>query len=268
MSVHNDWLASRKEQVVFLLTLLCSAGFLLSNDSVQVHTLRSWMFAGFGIFLDKIAVINRYDELYEENRRLRERTVELMLQNSRLREAELENNRLHDLLDFKNKSSFDLVPAKIIGKQQTGLIRTIVIAAGSRDNVVKNQAVVTADGLVGKVYNTGSSISNVQLLFDRNYRVSAMVQRSRALGIMRVNGYGRLELAEVPKHSDIVTGDLVITSGLSLTYPSGLRIGKVSEIVKEQPGMFMRVVLQPVVDTSKLEEVFVIRNVGPEITVP
>jgi rod shape-determining protein MreC len=134
------------------------------------------------------------------------------------------------------------------------------VSAGRVDSVKKNMAVVTADGLVGKVFSVAGKLSNVQLLLDRNYRVSAMIQRSRTLGIIRIAGNNRLELAEIPKRSDIEVGDRVVTSGLSLTYPNGLDIGRVARIDNDEQGMFMKVLVEPAVDFSRLEEVFIIRQ--------
>ena len=121
-------------------------------------------------------------------------------------------------------------------------------------------AVVTAQGLAGKVLQVGNNHSTAELLLDRNFRVSALVQRSRVSGIVKWIEGESVVLSQVPKRSDVKIEDQVITSGLSLIFPGGLKIGKVTSVEEEEKGMFMTITLKPAVDFTKLEEVFVIRN--------
>jgi len=182
-----------------------------------------------------------------------------MLAYSRVKEAQYENQRLRQLLGFKAKSSEKLVPAKVIGRNENGFIHSILLNAGSNEGLKKDMAVVTAQGLVGKIFRIGKEEATAQLLLDHNFRVSAIVQRNRVTGIVEWQRTNQVTLAAVPKRSDIKVGDKIVTSGLSTIFPGGLEIGAVAQIDKKQPGMFLNIVIQPSVDFSRLEEVFIVQ---------
>lgn len=255
----SEWFVHRKEYLTLLAAIILSLSLIFSNDDLQIQTVKAWTFGGFGYILDKIAVLRRYDAVYEENQWLREKSAELMLENSRLKEAMIENQRLRQLLGFKSKSQLDLIAAKVVGKDKNGFVNSIFLAAGSVDSLEKNMAVVTAQGLAGKIYNVSRYNSTAQLLLDRNFRVSAMIQRSRVTGIIKWHQGDHLMLAEVPRRSDVTAGDTVITSGLSTIFPGGLEIGRVLRVDEDIQGMFMSIFVKPTVDFTKLEEVFIIR---------
>jgi len=234
---------------------------IFSNNNPQVQNVRGWAVDGFGFFLNKVSAIKSYTKLYEKNRWLSHQNANLMLENSRLREKALENERLKNLLHFKSESQFDLVVGKIIGKDQNGFINSVVLDIGKTDGVSKNMAVVTAQGLAGKIYSVGNKSSIAHLMLDRNFRVGAIVQRTRTPGIIRWFHTGReLILGEVPKRSDVAVGDTIVTSGISRIFPGGLTIGKVKSISDEKLGMFMSIVVEPAVDFLRLEEVFVVKS--------
>jgi rod shape-determining protein MreC len=256
----NEWVINRRDLFTLLAAILFSIGLLLSNDGLQIQTIQSWTLDGFGFFLEKVSFLSEVNAVREENEVLRRNNTELLLSNSRLKEALAENLRLRELLDFKETSRLELIPAKVIGKANNGFINSIVLASGSADSIHKNMAVVTAQGLVGKIFSVSERHATTQVLLDRNFRVSAMVQRSRVNGIIKWHEGSRVILAEVPKRSDVAAGDTVVTSGLSFIFPGGLLIGKVLSCVENEPSMFMEIVVEPAVDFSRLEEVFVIRS--------
>ena len=256
----NEWVLLRRDTLAFALAMIVSVALLLSNDNSQVRALRVWTLDGFGFLLDRLGTFKRLEHLEAENRALRRRNAELMLETARLYEAGLENERLRRMLAFKAESELSLVPAKVVGHQNNGLINAMLIGAGERDGVHKDQAVVTAEGLVGRVFAVGKHYATTQLLLDRNFRASAMVQRSRVNGIVRWQGGDHVVLGEVPRRSDVQVGDRVVTSGLSTIFPAGLEIGTVIRSADQENGMFMDIEVRPSVDFSKLEEVFVIQT--------
>lgn len=256
----HAWFIYRKEYVTFLGAVLFSLFLIFTNDTIQLQTVRAWTFEGFGLLLDKLTFFREIKSLYEENRWLRQKNTELMLDNSRLMEAWLENQRLRQMLAFKSESQLDLTPAKVIGKGGNEFIHSVFLSVGSLDGVRKNMPVVTARGLVGKIYSEGPHYATAQLLLDRNFKVSAMIQRSRVTGIINWYGGNQIILAGVPKRSDVKVGDAVVTSGYSSIFPGGLKIGLVTQITEEAQDMFMKIIVKPVVDFTMLEELFVIKN--------
>lgn len=256
----HEWFVYRKEYLTFLSALIFSLVLIFANNRPQIQTVKTWTLDGFGYLLENVSILNQMISIYEENNWLRQKNAELMLENSKLKEALLENQRLRQMLAFKSESQLDLIPAKVIGKESNGFINSIFVAIGRTEGVQRNMAVVTAQGLVGKIFDVAQHRSTAQLLLDRNFRVSAMVQRSRITGIIRWHEGNQVILAEVPKRSDVIAGDVVVTSGYSTMFPGGLKIGDVIHIKENVEGMFMYILVQPVVDFNKLEEVFVIRT--------
>lgn len=202
----------------------------------------------------------RYARNEEKSRFLLTENVKLALDNMRLREAAWENVRLREALAFRRSDGAKgVIPAEVIGRDPDQIYDTIVINVGVDRGISKDLPVVTAEGLVGHVTQVGESDSVVQLLMRS--RVSALVQSTRAQGIVSwVDGH-RFRLRFVEASSLVREGDRVVSSGLGGRYPKGIPIGVVVEVnqVKRDP-VFQQVFLESSVAFPDLEEVFVIRK--------
>lgn len=201
-------------------------------------------------------------DLRYQNEVLREQNLRLSLELVELRESKLENERLRGLLNFKeaNASVGDYFAAKVIARDPDRITNTILIDIGRVDGVAERMPVVTADGLVGRVLEVHPWTAVVQLLMDRNCRVSAIIQRrSRTQGIVMVED-GTFYLSHVPLRSEVEEGDVVVSSGLGGIFPGGLLVGTVTELGDEEVGLFREVILTPGVNFSNLEEVFVLKE--------
>ncbi|MBC7185955.1 MAG: rod shape-determining protein MreC [Calditrichaeota bacterium] len=207
-----------------------------------------------------VAAIEQWVKLGRENTELRRINAQLVLDNAILAEARAENERLRALLGFTTQAPLDYVPARVIGTSTQGFVNCVILDVGSGKGLRKNMPVVCAEGLVGKLYTVGRDQSLAQLLTDRNARVSARVQRSRVTGIVRSVHANLFLLEQVPKRADVRVGDVVVTSGLTPMFPAGLKIGTVSAVSEEAPGLFMTISLLPAADFSRLEELLVVRS--------
>lgn len=197
-----------------------------------------------------------------ENRVLREQNMRLSLELLKLREARLENKRLHDLLVFRSShaDADAYFAAKVIARNPGRIANTVLIDAGERQGVLARMPVVTSDGLVGRVLEAHGETAVVQLLLDRNCRISAVVQReTRTQGIVLCED-GVFYLTNVPVRSDIEVGDLVVSSGLGEVFPEGLYVGRVARLGEEGQELFREVILTPGVEFASLEEVFVLKK--------
>jgi rod shape-determining protein MreC len=250
-----------KEYVLFSLFVAGSIGLLAVNDSPQIRAVRSGAILALGGIQDAIHIIPNYFDLRRENRALRELNLTLMDEVSRLREARLENIRLRQAVGLPRQPDRSYIAADIVGKTTALLRNTITLNVGDRDGVTVNMPVVSERGLVGKIVATSSHYSVGQILFNRDLRISAKIQRSRVDGIVRWDGGRSMTLQNVVKTADVQAGDLVITSGYSSTYPGGLPIGIVSSARLQSESLFQTVELTPVVDFTRLEEVFVVATV-------
>lgn len=208
--------------------------------------------------------------LRAENRQLREQVDSLIYQVTLLREIEIENESLRELLDLKEKSpdifgpDADLLATQVIGRDPNNLLRYLMIDRGSKDGVQVGMSVITARGLVGQVREVGTNSAKVVLLTDPSSAVNALVQRSRATGIVEGQTGPNLVMRYLPQSGEVAQpGDLVLTSGLGGQFPRRLLIGEIAEVRQSDVEMFQEARLVPAVDYDHLEMVFVVRHFTP-----
>jgi len=200
--------------------------------------------------------------VHEENESLRRELGELKAQLNETREAELENRRLQELLAFARADAGKLVAAPVMGVSPTHR-RTITISKGEGAGIAEGMAVVTSEGVVGKVVATYGDTAEVQLLVDSASAVAARVQRSRARVTVRGTGSeAALQLANALRTDDIEEGDLLVTSGTDRIFPKGLVVGRIGRIDRKPYGMYQEGEVLPAVDVSGLEEVLVVVEPG------
>jgi rod shape-determining protein MreC len=195
-----------------------------------------------------------------ENVVLRERARRLEEELDRLAEMALENERLRRLLEFRETVTGDVVTARVIGHDATGLSRTLIIDRGAADGVAKGAAVLAPEGIVGQVFVTGRSSARVLLVSDHNSGVDAVVQRTRARGIVQGSVDGACALKYVKRTEDVQVGDAVVTSGFDGIFPKGLPIGRVTLVDKASQSLFQHAEVAPRVDFESLEELLVTRG--------
>jgi rod shape-determining protein MreC len=206
--------------------------------------------------------------LERENEALKRELQELKLQMNKYREADLANKRLRALLNFKTSIPTPLLAAEVVAFDPSGWFQTILIDKGENDGVIRDMAVVSADGLVGRVIGVSGRHAKVLLILDGNSAVDALIQRSRARGILVGLGRNRCLLNYVQRNEDVQVGDPVISSGMGGVFPKGILLGKVQEVVRGNSGLFQTVEVEPAVDFSGLEEVMVVVQPPPEDPVP
>lgn len=184
----------------------------------------------------------------------------------RLEEAALENERLTTLLDAKERyQSQDPVYARVIAKEQGIWFDAFSINRGSLDGIAVNMAVITADGLVGRVIEVGLNYAKVLSLIDSRSAVACLVERTRDNGVMRgvltsASTSSDCQMYYLPPVHDVVPGDRVLTSGVDSLYPKGIPVGTVTEVSRQPDGLEQYVVVAPLVDFLHLEEVLVLRT--------
>ncbi len=193
-----------------------------------------------------------------ENEKLKKALDRAIENNNDCKEMELSNLRLRAFLNFQNTVNAIVLAAEVIGKDPSPLFKTIIIDKGLSDGVKKGQPVVVPEGIVGQVIEVAKYFSKVNLIIDRNSAVDALVQRTRARGIIKGANAGQCFFHYVLRKHKIFIGDVVISSGLDGVFPKGLRLGKVLETQKQNRGIFQEIVVHPFVDFEKLEEVMVV----------
>lgn len=246
-----------REYILLAALILVSLFLLNLNDNAQIRMIRSITVVSIGFLQDSFGFIPNYFDLRRENTTLRALNVTLADEASRLREASLENIRLRQLLELKQRTSYRLVAANVVGKNLQLLRNTITIDAGENDGIKPNMPVVTDAGLVGRIIATSSSYAVAQIMLNKDFRASAKVQRSRVDGIIAWEGGDNLTLKNVAKTLDVKPGDVVTTSEYSSIFPEGIKIGVVGSTGHEAGGLFQNIQVIPSVDFYRVEEVFV-----------
>jgi rod shape-determining protein MreC len=194
----------------------------------------------------------------EEKEWLRRRVRELESLADGAGEIGAENQRLHALLALRETMPRSAVAARIAGADVGGLFRTVTLNKGERDGVEKGMAVIAADGVVGRIVATSPHASRVLLAVDASSGVDAVVQRTRARGIVEGGSEAGCRLKFVKRREELLVGDRVITSGLDGIFPRGVPIGRIVGVPQDDRGLFQTAEVEPAVDLSRLEEVLVV----------
>ncbi|HEV8537139.1 MAG TPA: rod shape-determining protein MreC [Candidatus Limnocylindria bacterium] len=190
----------------------------------------------------------------------------LTLENVQLREQIIQAQQATQLGAAARALPLKTVTAPVIARDPSGVLHTIVLGAGAKDGVLLDDVVISEKGVVGRVSEVGNNYSKVLLVTDSGSAVSALVQGSRAAGIVRGQFGDTLVMDWILQTEEVKTGDVVITAGLAIgndlrsLYPKGLVLGKVVEVTKGENGTFQRAILVPAVDLRHLENVLVVRT--------
>jgi rod shape-determining protein MreC len=206
------------------------------------------------VWLDYLYLVG----LRAENRGLREKIETLEREKQRHEEMITASTRLTELLNLKETLDDPVVAAQVIGVDPTGWFRAVMVNKGNLDGVRVNMPVVSARGVVGRVVSVSPHYAKVLLIIDQNSAVDILIQRSRDRGMVKGMFTDVCRMDYLVSTSDVVVGDVVITSGLGGVFPKGLPVGQVTS-VGETPGeLFKEVLVKPAVDFSRLEEVLIL----------
>ena len=207
---------------------------------------------------DAIGALLAGGRLRLENERFRETIDLLQSRVVRTREFQKENERLRELLGFAEKKELRFMPVELIGKDATNWFSMATIDKGSRDGIEKNLCVVTDSGVVGRVLSVEPLTARVLLLSDSNSRIGAVVQRTRAQGVVQGDDKGGCIMKFLDPMANVERGDLVVTSGDSLIFPKGLAIGEVTSVEQGGGELLKWIEVKPSARLSRLEEAVVI----------
>jgi rod shape-determining protein MreC len=192
-----------------------------------------------------------------ENEALRRELASAQIEIQQQRALADRTRSLEDILQLGNSIELQTTAAQIIGAAASPDFRTVTIDKGTTQGLRTDMAVLAPRGVVGRVVVSAPRASRVQLLVDRNAAAGALIERSRAQGVVVGAGDDRLRLEYVSEISDVEVGDTVVTSGIDGIYPKGFVIGRVDSVDKS--GVSYRTIgIRPAVDFSALEDVLVV----------
>ena len=200
-----------------------------------------------------------------ENEQLKLEVARLQVGLQQERAVAEQTRTLQQLLEFRSSVSFATTGAAVIAGGASPDFRTMTIDKGTREGLKPDMAVIAPAGVVGRVIMPSPRASKVQLLIDRNAAAGALVERSRAQGVVEGSGADVLHMNYVSGVADVKVGDRVVTSGIDGIYPKGFVIGQI-ESIERGAGEFSAIVIRPAVDFASLEAVLIVLTppVAPE----
>lgn len=241
-----------------------SVSWLESTIGTVVQPIETFASNASNTIINFVKRVFKTTDADKELEQLNVRLAQLETVESENAQLEAENARLKELLNYtETLGSYTFVTASVIGNSQGVWFEVFTINAGRNKGLDVDMAVVTSDGLVGHISEVGSNWSKVTSIIDASSEVSAMVERTRDVGMVHgLFDSGRssdMELRYLPSGYDLVPGDIIVTSGMSTIYPKGVAIGVVTEVVRQNEDNSDRnAVIEPYVDFGHLEEVLVI----------
>ncbi|MHB0876672.1 MAG: rod shape-determining protein MreC [Anaerolineae bacterium] len=272
----------RKRDLLPVALLLVAVVLLLVDRSSRLPSPKSWLsrtassvqmgvnravrnLSNAGVFFENL------EDLRAENEALAARLEELTVQSAALQEVIAENEVLRRELGFvRSEGIWGLRGAEVRGRvaaQEPGsLIHSVIIDVGSDTGLLPDMPVVTGRGLVGRVTAVEDGYSDVMLVTDSRSAVAAVVQRTRAAGLVKGQIDGTLIMENISRDADVQVGDIVLTSGLGGVFPRGIVIGQVSEVIRTDTAMFQQAVITPSADLANLEVVLVVTE--PQTDIP
>ena len=197
-------------------------------------------------------------DIKKENLKLQKEVIKMDTLKTKLTEIQIENERLEQLLNFKNKIQQQSLAARVIAHDLLfGTHSTIRVNRGTQDGVEINQSAITPLGAVGVVFHAEKTFSDILVLTDNFSTIDAMVQRSRVRGII-VGKRSSCTMQYLERTDDVQNGDLIITTGLDNIFPKGIPIGHVTRVQKRSHDISQQVEVEPLINPHNLEEVLII----------
>lgn len=203
----------------------------------------------------------------QKQSRLAERNNRLEIEVARLRvERDILNNQIKSLKQLEVSSGFkesnikfNLIGAKVIRREPSQWLNTILLDRGRVDGVKPSMAVINENGLVGKIISVSDYTSRVLFILDPGNTVSVKILRNNVMGVLKGNGDGTCSLQYISTGADIKVGDIIVTSEASELYPSGIVVGKISNIYNKPGETFLDVTVTPSVNFSSVYYLWIVR---------
>jgi rod shape-determining protein MreC len=203
----------------------------------------------------------------EQNQDLEKTVGRLRLEQAALLEDAREGQRLQALLGFQEKYIYTTVAAQAYGSSGSDRSHVFYIDKGAREGLKPDMAVITADGIVGKVRDVFSHTAQVLAVNDSSSGAGVILEATRIRGILRGDAVGRLEVVGILSDHRIQPGEKVLTAGGDLIFPRGLPVGVVEKVVPDpERDSFIDIIVKPAAHLERLDEVLVITSTEPRFS--
>lgn len=263
--------------VCCLVSLLLLTFYVREGETGVIHSIRSGVntvatpvrMVGAVVATPFNAIGNVFTNLsapQETLSELQKKNEELTSELAQLTEAQKTAERLESLLGLQSTYNLQSTAARIIGSTGDAWSQTVTIDKGSANGFEIGMPVCNSGGVIGQIIEVSAATSTVRLINDENSGVSAMVQSTRAQGMLQGQPDGTLMLSYVPADADVKVGDVIITSGLGGRFPKGLPLGTVSSVSRAANATYYTIVVRAISTAESNEEVLVITSLTDEQT--
>lgn len=261
----------RQLVVCCLISVLLLTFYVREGDGGPIHTVRgaasvavaparmlgSVIAAPFGAIGNAVGNLTASKETLSD---LTKKNRELTAKVAELTEAEATATRLEKILGLRSTYNLKSTAARIIGGSGDAWTKTVTLDKGTAEGFAVGMPVCNSGGVIGQIIEVSAATSTVRLISDDQSSVSAMIQASRAQGMLQGQADGTLRLAYVPADADVAAGDIVITSGIGGVFPKGLPLGTVSSIDKSANATYYTIVVRALSAAENNEEVLVVTS--------
>lgn len=240
-----------------------------SSNTPLAHISQATQNIVFNFSGEVVKTTNTYINLLsvkKDNQKLKSENMKLLSELNTLGELNLENKRLKALLNFVETQPLKMVAAQVIGTDLNTGFQSLVINKGSSHGLKKWNGVISPEGVVGYIVEIGEHTAKVLLATDQSATIDAIVQRSRARGIISGFTNDFCLLKYLDKKEDISKDDIIVTSGRFGFFPKGFPIGKVYKLRAYRSSVSSTAIIKPSVDFNKLEEVLVLPSQELNVT--
>jgi rod shape-determining protein MreC len=232
---------------------------VMSPPEKAIHGSGSGLRGLWSNYLDLRHVRRQNQELTDQVRRLQ-------LEQATLLEDARQGQRLQALLAFKEHYIYSTVPAEVIGTSGTDQSRILYIDKGAKDGLKPDMAVITPDGIVGKLKDVFANTSQVLVISDQTSGAGVVMESTRLRGVLRGNALGQPQIINMLPDERVKPGERVVTSGGDQIYPRGLPVGVVDQVVPDTSNPpFMDILIKPAANLGHLEELLVITQAGDQM---
>src|SRR5579864_1641071 len=201
----------------------------------------------------------------KQNQELQAEIAHMRMEQARLKEDAEQAHRLQTLLGFREKFISETLAAQVIGTSGSELSHVIYIDKGSRDGVRADMAVITPDGIVGKIKDVFPLSAQVLMISDRDSGAGVILEKSRLQGVLKRTNLGEMQVDGVMADTKVEAGEQVIASGGDRIFPKGFPVGTVTSAAPDRDsGTFLTIKVKPAADLSRLEEVLVVTKMADQ----
>ncbi|NQV29999.1 MAG: rod shape-determining protein MreC [Candidatus Marinimicrobia bacterium] len=261
MATSAPALSRYKSLINLMIAVSLSLTIIAFDGNPFLNQVRSLVLDGSAYLYVPIRWVGTLFTIEKDYLELQQRHIKAQIELNKSKTLFLENQRLRKMLGFKGEKRFQVVPANVLSDVGSQLMNSLTVDQGSQDGVTLLSGVVDAEAqLVGKVVAVSPNTALIQLVNDKNFRVSVREMRSRDVGILSFTLKSGYIIQDVPKNAEVIAGDSVVTSGFSDIFPEHIFVGWVSEISPVIEDYVKSVRVDLATDFNRLEEVFIIKQ--------